>query len=137
MRKLGFMISSFLASNGAALHAPLPRLARSCKRMPSQEGTSSMTSRTFVLKMAQAKARHSVECGWSAQRPTKGLLRLIDSCITQLKAQGPSRTCNESKEEEEEGFLVAECPRMGQDFLRYISISPQMACRRLLGAGHL
>jgi len=29
-------------------------------------------------------------------------LRLIDSCITQLKAQGPYRTCNESKEEEEE-----------------------------------
>ena len=28
-------------------------------------------------------------------------LRLTDSCITQLKAQGPSRTCNESKEEEE------------------------------------
>ena len=27
-------------------------------------------------------------------------LRLIDFCITQL-AQGPSRTCNESKEEEE------------------------------------
>ena len=30
-------------------------------------------------------------------------LRLIDSFITQLKAQGPSRTCNASKEEEEEG----------------------------------
>ena len=28
-------------------------------------------------------------------------LRLIDSCITQLKAQGPCRTCNASKEEEE------------------------------------
>jgi len=28
-------------------------------------------------------------------------LRRIDSCITQLKARGPSRTCNESKEEEE------------------------------------
>ena len=27
-------------------------------------------------------------------------LRLIDSCITQPKAQGPSRTCNESNEEE-------------------------------------
>jgi len=26
----------------------------------------------------------------------------MDSCITQLKAQGSSRTCNESKEEEEE-----------------------------------
>ena len=32
-------------------------------------------------------------------------LRLIDSCITQLKAQGPSRTCNESKEEEEGNCL--------------------------------
>ena len=30
-------------------------------------------------------------------------LRLSDSCISQLKAQGPSRTCKESKEEEEEG----------------------------------
>jgi len=29
-------------------------------------------------------------------------LRLIDSCITPLKAQGPARTCHESKEEEEE-----------------------------------
>ena len=29
-------------------------------------------------------------------------LRLKDSCFTQLKAQGPSGTCNESKEEEEE-----------------------------------
>jgi len=28
-------------------------------------------------------------------------LRLIDSCITQRKAQGPSMTFNESKEEEE------------------------------------
>jgi len=28
-------------------------------------------------------------------------LRPIDSCITQLNAQGPSRTCNESKEEDE------------------------------------
>ena len=29
-------------------------------------------------------------------------LRLIDFCITQPKAQGPSRTSNESKEEEED-----------------------------------
>jgi len=27
-------------------------------------------------------------------------VRLVDSCITNLKAQGPSRTCNESKEED-------------------------------------
>jgi hypothetical protein len=31
---------------------------------------------------------------------TRSYLRLIDSCITPLKAQGPSRTFNESKEEE-------------------------------------
>ena len=29
-------------------------------------------------------------------------LRLVHSCITQLKAHGPSRTCNESKEDREE-----------------------------------
>ena len=39
---------------------------------------------------------------------TVAYLRLIDSCITQLKAQGPSRTCNESKEEEEAGTNRAE-----------------------------
>ena len=33
-------------------------------------------------------------------------LRLIYSCITQLKSQGPARTCNESKEEEEEWGLT-------------------------------
>ena len=33
-------------------------------------------------------------------------LRLIDSCITQREAQGPSRTCNESKEEENTGVRV-------------------------------
>ena len=32
--------------------------------------------------------------------PEVGLL--VDCCITQLKAEGPSRTCNESKEEEKE-----------------------------------
>ena len=34
-------------------------------------------------------------------------LRHTDSCITQLKAQGPSRTCNGSKEEEEEDHPLA------------------------------
>ena len=33
-------------------------------------------------------------------------MRLIDSCITQLKAQGPSRTCSESKEEEKKKHPV-------------------------------
>ena len=33
-------------------------------------------------------------------------LRRIDSCITQLKVQGPSGTYHEGKEEEEEALLV-------------------------------
>ena len=37
-------------------------------------------------------------------------LRLIDSCITQFKAQGPARTCNESKEEDEEEEENVEYP---------------------------
>ena len=41
--------------------------------------------------------RHNLCCSTEAG----SYLRLIDSCITQRKAQGPSRTCNESKEEEE------------------------------------
>jgi len=40
-------------------------------------------------------------------------LRLTDFCITQLKAQGPSRTCNESKEEEEEACSERECTFSG------------------------
>ena len=32
-------------------------------------------------------------------------MRLIDCCITLLKAQGPFRTCNESKEEEDKEQL--------------------------------
>jgi len=43
-------------------------------------------------------------------------LRLIDSCTNQLKAQGSSRTCKESKEEEgEEGYRRADLADDVQD----------------------
>jgi len=49
-------------------------------------------------------ANHSTEmCSGSE---AGSYLRLIGSCITQLKAQGPSRSCNESKEEEEDLALA-------------------------------
>jgi len=40
--------------------------------------------------------------GWGADEKERGgsYLRLIDSCITQLKDQGPYRTCNESQKKE-------------------------------------
>ena len=40
--------------------------------------------------------------------------RLIDSCITQLKAQGPSSTCNERNEEEGEEDLKGGLHSRGQ-----------------------
>ena len=51
------------------------------------------------IRPTKTLLHHSTEilCGTEAG----SYLRLIDSCIAQLKAQGPSRTCNESKEEEE------------------------------------
>ena len=33
----------------------------------------------------------------------------VEQSITQLKAQGPSRTCNESKEKEKKVFLIVVC----------------------------
>ena len=61
-------------------------------------------------------------------------LRLIDSCITQLKAQGPARTCHESKEEEKkrvpgnERRGVADAPPCGPD-------TPLQPRRREVAAG--
>ena len=59
--------------------------------------------------------------------------RLIDSCITQLKAQGPSRTCNESKEEEgvsriSEGRIPGSGFRI-QDLVRQGSQKPVLVLR--------
>ena len=49
-------------------------------------------------------------------------LRLKDSCITQPKAQGPSRTCNESKEEEEvlPAAVRARLPSSGDFYFIFI-----------------
>ena len=51
-----------------------------------------------------------------APRGCSSYLRLIDSCITQVKAQGPARTCKESKEAEDEArlFLMGEVPLYGE-----------------------
>ena len=43
-------------------------------------------------------------------------LRPIDSCITQLKAQGPIGTCNESKEEEKKKLTGCDFERRRNTF---------------------
>ena len=62
-------------------------------------------------------------------------LRLTDSCITQLKDQGPSRTCNEGKEEEEEalglGFRIE--GGLLQGYLAHKKQSPSQDHHRALG----
>ena len=47
--------------------------------------------------MARARVPTQESCGGSE---AGSYLRRIDSCITQLQAQGPLKTCNESQEEE-------------------------------------
>jgi len=62
-----------------------------------------LTKETIHLPLACLQGGFRVQRGeLTGIRLSGSYLRLIDSCITQLKAQGPSRTCNESKAEEEE-----------------------------------
>ena len=65
-------------------------------------------------------------------------LRLTDSCITQLKVQGPSRTCNESKEEEEEArWRQAESPtRPPSDHTKLEARNPKPDTRHLNTSDH-
>ena len=61
-------------------------------------------------------------------------LRLTGSCIAQRKAQGPSRTCNKSKEEEEE----AEASQVIQGYLAHKKQPPPPQDQhRTLGIGLL
>ena len=55
--------------------------------------------------LAPPRRQHHHPLAW-----TPSYLRLIDSCITQLEAQGQSRTCNESKDREEKDTLISGPP---------------------------
>jgi len=64
-----------------------------------------------VRRLGWGHLEHSTEmCSGSE---AGSYLRRIDSCITQLKAQGPSGTCNESQEEEEVGVTWSASSRVG------------------------
>ena len=51
-------------------------------------------------------------------------LRLIDCCTNELKAQGPSRTCNESQKEEEK---KKEGVSSSSSSVNYVSIPVNMS----------
>ena len=53
---------------------------------------------------------HRVPLRGSLHSEEGSYLRLIDSCITQRKAQGPSRTCNESKKKKKKPPSAAAWP---------------------------
>ena len=54
------------------------------------------SKRKAVGPQPSQSTKGEMRCGAEAG----SYLRLIDLCVTQLKVQGPSRTCNEGKEEE-------------------------------------
>ena len=49
-------------------------------------------------KILRQRISRTPPCDPPVRREPVRYLRLIDSCITQLKVQGPSKTCNGSKE---------------------------------------
>ena len=61
-------------------------------------------------------------------------LRLIDSCITQLEAQGPRRTCDESKTEEVTNLRPTQVVFTQQERFELARHSPQ-ACQRITVSG--
>jgi len=94
-------------SHSCTCHVAPPACQAPPPRLPSRRHSDGELHDLFgnaVLNWysSQFKNNHFTEmcCGTEAG----SYLRLIDSCITQRKAQRPSRTCNESKEEEEEHF---------------------------------
>ena len=59
--------------------------------------------------VARQKSVHVCENRGVLVTEAGSYLRLIDSCITQRKAEGHCRTCNGSKEEEEESARPQGC----------------------------
>ena len=86
----------------------------------------------FTLERRRVEQRKQVR---ESGVPIAGsILRLIDSCITQLEAQGPSRTCNESKEEAYPSGTARARSRTSRFSLRgRPSCSPRPPSRRSLG----
>ena len=57
---------------------------------------------------ARPAALRACTCGSEAG----SYLRRLDSCITQLKAQGPPKTCNENEEEDEDTWASPKLTKM-------------------------
>jgi hypothetical protein len=76
---------------------------------PSQHPPQAVEGAVLIWYSSQFKNNHYTEihCGSEAG----SYLRLIDSCITQLKFQGPSRACNESNEDIQDPVLAASTRR--------------------------
>ena len=84
-----------MVSGGGGLRDALPGTA--------QQQLATTPSGVLLARSArrEMRRRNTRWCWRSSPRThAHSYLRLIDSCITQLKAQGSCRTCNESKEEE-------------------------------------
>jgi len=97
--------------------APLSRNTCGCPSRMRSAPTPVMR-RVYLLRingfgmMAKEKGMYPVR---PSTTEAGSYLRLIDSCITQLTAQGPSGTCNESKEEDEEAHLLGDVSHAALD----------------------
>ena len=88
---------------------PLPIFLSEACPLPSELGTHKTVTARFWPWLApffRPKSLKPFKLFPSRSAAVNRATFFIDSCITQLKAQGPSRTSNESKEEEEEDLLL-------------------------------
>jgi len=78
---------------------------------PIHEQNNSHTGGLISTLFVERSTNKQLTAKQGSQRRTKHRLfhdQNIDSCITQLKAQEPSRTCNESNEEKKTGFAATD-----------------------------
>jgi len=84
----------------------IPLICTTCRRIPATASTNQGPKKgdwVVLLELHDRLGTHLHSFTEMCSGSEAGsYLRRIHSCITQLKAEGPSRTCNESKEEEEE-----------------------------------
>jgi len=68
-------------------------------RIRARAGDLGLRDPGRLVTPEQGRCRGVEQDLWCCGTEAGSYVTFIDSCITQLKAQGPSRTCNESKEE--------------------------------------
>ena len=109
MEDRGRLASCWMKDIGRIVTCWVEDGGRTVQPWPASPPDGSMYLRFRGIDLPASNLQFKNNCFIEMFRGTEAgsYLRRIDSCITQLKAQGPARTCNESKEKEKEDLRSA------------------------------